>query len=286
MSKTPRACIARAVAYAPHCDLNLVRNLETRSRPPVSSPRACNKYHPAKLLAFTTARRRFNWKKHLDDAPTIPAKFHAANFGAMGLQVASSSPPRGLSTSLNHGMFELAAATRTGDVGLIRSSAGGGNLLRVVNGYTATKHSARSLARLISDAGFDCDHRPASPSTTAIGRTPPIGPVQAGAECNPTRPHRLTPTRGGLETPSATRSQKTPSRGEMHMDPRPAQGPRQEEQSSRWMQTSRQRSAARPTICTALNNSANEGRSTPAVSWSFVASRPPPWRRRQLGRTC
>lgn len=95
-------CIARAVAYAPHCDLIWCET----SKPDLEQARrfaeGVHRHHPDKLLAYNCSPS-FNWRKNLDEA-TI-AKFQR-ELGAMGYKFQFITLAG--FHQLNFGMFELA----------------------------------------------------------------------------------------------------------------------------------------------------------------------------------
>jgi len=126
-------CIARAVAYAPYCDLIWCET----SKPDLEQARkfaeGVHRVHPDKMLAYNCSPS-FNWKKHLDDA-TI-AKFQK-ELGAMGYKFQFITLAG--FHQLNHGMFELARGYKD------RQMAAYSELQQAefdseANGYTATKH--------------------------------------------------------------------------------------------------------------------------------------------------
>jgi isocitrate lyase len=114
-------CIARAIAYAPYCDLIW---MET-SKPDLEQARrfaeAVHKAHPGKKLAYNCSPS-FNWKKNLDDA-TI-AKFQRELGGFH---------------QLNFGMFELARGYKDRQMAAY-SELQQAEFAAEANGYTATKH--------------------------------------------------------------------------------------------------------------------------------------------------
>ena len=126
-------CIARAIAYAPYCDLIW---MET-STPDLGQARkfaeAVRKEYPNKMLAYNCSPS-FNWKKKLDDA-TI-AKFQK-ELGAMGYKFQFITLAG--FHQLNHGMFELArgyAATQMAAYSKLQEA----EFASEANGYTATRH--------------------------------------------------------------------------------------------------------------------------------------------------
>jgi isocitrate lyase len=115
-------CIARAIAYAPYCDLIW---MET-STPDLGQARkfaeAVHKAHPGKMLAYNCSPS-FNWKMKLDEA-TI-AKFQRVTLAGFH--------------QLNFGMFELArgyAAEQMAAYSRLQEA----EFAAEAQGYTATRH--------------------------------------------------------------------------------------------------------------------------------------------------
>ncbi|MBY2942166.1 isocitrate lyase [Rhizobium leguminosarum] len=126
-------CIARAVAYAPHCDLIWCET----SKPDLDQARrfaeGVHKVHPGKLLAYNCSPS-FNWKKNLDEA-TI-ARFQR-ELGAMGYKFQFITLAG--FHQLNYGMYELARGYRQRQMSAY-SELQQAEFAAEVNGYTATKH--------------------------------------------------------------------------------------------------------------------------------------------------
>ena len=126
-------CIARAIAYAPHCDLIWCET----SKPDLAQARrfaeGVHKVHPGKLLAYNCSPS-FNWKKNLDDA-TI-ARFQR-ELGAMGYKFQFITLAG--FHQLNFGMYELARGYRDRQMAAY-SELQQAEFAAEVNGYTATKH--------------------------------------------------------------------------------------------------------------------------------------------------
>ncbi|MGO8243834.1 isocitrate lyase [Rhizobium johnstonii] len=126
-------CIARAVAYAPHCDLIWCET----SKPDLDQARrfaeGVHKVHPGKLLAYNCSPS-FNWKKNLDEA-TI-ARFQR-ELGAMGYKFQFITLAG--FHQLNYGMYELARGYRQRQMSAY-SELQQAEFASEVNGYTATKH--------------------------------------------------------------------------------------------------------------------------------------------------
>ncbi|MBX4954823.1 isocitrate lyase [Rhizobium lentis] len=125
--------IARAVAYAPHCDLIWCET----SKPDLEQARrfaeGVHKVHPGKLLAYNCSPS-FNWKKNLDEA-TI-ARFQR-ELGAMGYKFQFITLAG--FHQLNYGMYELARGYRQRQMSAY-SELQQAEFAAEVNGYTATKH--------------------------------------------------------------------------------------------------------------------------------------------------
>jgi isocitrate lyase len=126
-------CIARAVAYAPHCDLIWCET----SKPDLEQARrfaeGVHRVHPGKLLAYNCSPS-FNWKKNLDDA-TI-AKFQR-ELGAMGFKFQFITLAG--FHQLNFGMYELARGYRDRQMAAY-CELQQAEFAAEINGYTATKH--------------------------------------------------------------------------------------------------------------------------------------------------
>jgi isocitrate lyase len=126
-------CIARAIAYAPYCDLIW---MET-SKPDLEQAKrfadAVHKEHPGKMLAYNCSPS-FNWKKNLDD-DTI-AKFQR-ELGAMGYKFQFITLAG--FHQLNYGMFELARGYKDRQMAAY-SELQQAEFSAEANGYTATKH--------------------------------------------------------------------------------------------------------------------------------------------------
>ncbi len=127
------ACIARAIAYAPHCDMIW---MET-GKPDLEQARkfadAVHKVYPNKMLAYNCSPS-FNWEKHLDKE-TI-AKFQI-ELGKMGFKFQFITLAG--FHQLNHGMFELARGYKDRQMAAY-SELQQAEFASETNGYTATKH--------------------------------------------------------------------------------------------------------------------------------------------------
>jgi isocitrate lyase len=153
-------CIARAVAYAPHCDLIWCET----SKPDLEQARrfaeGVHKVHPGKLLAYNCSPS-FNWKKNLDDA-TI-ATFQR-ELGAMGYKFQFITLAG--FHQLNFGMYELSRGYRDRQMAAY-SELQQAEFAAEANGYTATKHQ-----REVGTGYFDAVSMAISggrSSTTAMG---------------------------------------------------------------------------------------------------------------------
>ncbi|WP_292899198.1 MULTISPECIES: isocitrate lyase [unclassified Nitratireductor] len=127
------ACIARAIAYAPHTDLIWCET----SKPDLEQARkfaeGVHRAYPGKLLAYNCSPS-FNWKKNLDDA-TI-ARFQR-ELGAMGYKFQFITLAG--FHQLNFGMFELARGYKERQMAAY-SELQEAEFAAEANGYTATKH--------------------------------------------------------------------------------------------------------------------------------------------------
>ncbi len=83
-------CIARAIAYAPHCDLIWMETGKPDLEQARKFAEAVHKVHPGKKLAYNCSPS-FNWKKNLDDA-TI-AKFQRESSVRWATSSSSSRSP-------------------------------------------------------------------------------------------------------------------------------------------------------------------------------------------------
>lgn len=154
------ACIARAVAYAPHCDLIWCET----SKPDLEQARrfaeGVRHAHPGKMLAYNCSPS-FNWRKNLDEA-TI-ARFQR-ELGAMGYKFQFITLAG--FHQLNFGMFELARGYRDRQMAAY-SELQQAEFAAEANGYTATKHQ-----REVGTGYFDAVSMAitgGAASTTAMG---------------------------------------------------------------------------------------------------------------------
>ena len=167
------SCIARAVSYAPHCDLIWCET----SKPDLEQARkfaeGVHKHHPGKLLAYNCSPS-FNWKKHLDDA-TI-AKFQR-ELGAMGYKFQFITLAG--FHQLNHGMFELARGYKDRQMSAY-SELQEAEFASEADGYTATKHQ-----REVGTGYFDAVSMAITggkSSTTAMGESTESAQFRPAAE--------------------------------------------------------------------------------------------------------
>ena len=155
-------CIARAIAYAPYCDLIWMETSTPDLGQAKKFAEAVRNEHPNKMLAYNCSPS-FNWKKKLDDA-TI-AKFQS-ELGAMGYKFQFITLAG--FHQLNHGMFELArgyAATQMTAYSKLQEA----EFASEANGYTATRHQ-----REVGTGYFDLVSTTitaGASSTTAMGES-------------------------------------------------------------------------------------------------------------------
>jgi isocitrate lyase len=166
-------CIARAIAYAPYCDLIWCET----SKPDLEQARrfaeGVHRVHPGKMLAYNCSPS-FNWKKNLDDA-TI-AKFQR-ELGAMGYKFQFITLAG--FHQLNYGMFELARGYRDRQMAAY-SELQEAEFAAEINGYTATKHQ-----REVGTGYFDAVSMAITgglSSTTAMGESTEHAQFRPAAE--------------------------------------------------------------------------------------------------------
>jgi isocitrate lyase len=166
-------CIARAIAYAPYCDLIWCET----SKPDLEQARrfaeGVHRVHPGKMLAYNCSPS-FNWKKNLDDA-TI-AKFQR-ELGAMGYKFQFITLAG--FHQLNYGMFELARGYRNRQMAAY-SELQEAEFAAEINGYTATKHQ-----REVGTGYFDAVSMAITAglsSTTAMGESTEHAQFRPAAE--------------------------------------------------------------------------------------------------------
>lgn len=163
-------CIARAIAYAPYCDLIWCET----SKPDLEQARrfaeGVRRHHPDKLLAYNCSPS-FNWRQNLDDA-TI-AKFQR-ELGAMGYKFQFITLAG--FHQLNYGMFELARGYKDRQMAAY-SELQQAEFAAEANGYTATKHQ-----REVGTGYFDAVSMAitgGTGSTTAMGESTESAQFQA-----------------------------------------------------------------------------------------------------------
>ncbi|MEC6999573.1 hypothetical protein VXQ18_06560 [Brucella abortus] len=134
-------CIARAIAYAPYCDLIW---MET-SKPDLAQARrfaeAVHKAHPASCSPITARRRSTGKEPRRRDDCQVPARA-----GRDGLQVPVHHA--GWLHQLNYGMFELARGYKDRQMAAY-SELQQAEFAAEADGYTATKHQ-REVGTAIS----------------------------------------------------------------------------------------------------------------------------------------
>ena len=153
-------CIARAIAYAPYCDLIWMETSTPDLGQAKKFAEAVHKAHPGKMLAYNCSPS-FNWEKKLDEA-TI-AKFQV-ELGAMGYKFQFITLAG--FHQLNFGMFELARGYATEQMAHY-SKLQQAEFAAEAHGYTATRHQ-----REVGTGYFDLVSSTISggmSSTTAMG---------------------------------------------------------------------------------------------------------------------
>lgn len=166
-------CIARAVAYAPYCDLIWCETSKPDLEQAKKFAEGVHKVHPGKMLAYNCSPS-FNWKKNLDDA-TI-AKFQR-ELGAMGYKFQFITLAG--FHQLNFGMFELARGYKHRQMAAY-SELQEAEFAAEINGYTATKHQ-----REVGTGYFDAVSVAISgglSSTTAMGESTEHAQFRPAAE--------------------------------------------------------------------------------------------------------
>jgi isocitrate lyase len=129
------AAIARAVAYAPYCDMLWCETGTPDLEEARTFAEGVHAAHPGKLLAYNCSPS-FNWRRHLDDA-TI-ARFQK-ELAAMGYRFQFITLAG--FHSLNAGMFELARGYSTsGMTAYVELQER--EFAMQDEGYTATRHQA------------------------------------------------------------------------------------------------------------------------------------------------
>ncbi|MDX6770101.1 MAG: isocitrate lyase [Elusimicrobiota bacterium] len=172
------SAIARAIAYAPYCDMLWMETSTPDLAEAKRFAEAVHKVHPGKLLSYNCSPS-FNWRKKLDDA-TI-AKFQR-ELGAMGYRFQFVTLAG--FHSLNHGMFELAKAYRSEGMAAY-SRLQTAEFASEAFGYQATRHqefvgtgyfdevnsvvsggqsSTLALKGSTEEEQFHADHKPVKPA--------------------------------------------------------------------------------------------------------------------------
>lgn len=135
------AATARGLAYAPYCDMLWVETSTPDLAEAKAFADAIHAVHPGKLLAYNCSPS-FNWRRHLDESTiaTFQKELGAMGYAFQFVTLAGFH-------SLNHGMFELAAAY--GKRGMAAySELQEAEFASEAAGYTATKHQ-----REVSESG-------------------------------------------------------------------------------------------------------------------------------------
>jgi isocitrate lyase len=127
------AAIARAVSYAPYCDLIWCETATPDLAEAKRFAESVHAKHPGKLLAYNCSPS-FHWKQKLD-GPTI-AKFQR-ELAAMGYRFQFVTLAG--FHALNHSMFELARAYKSEGMAAY-SRLQEAEFAAEAEGYTATKH--------------------------------------------------------------------------------------------------------------------------------------------------
>ena len=156
------SCIARAVAYAPHCDLIWCETSKPDLEQAKRFAEGVHKEHPGKLLAYNCSPS-FNWKKNLDEADI--ARFQR-ELGAMGYKFQFITLAG--FHQLNYGMFELARGYKERQMAAY-SELQQAEFAAERNGYTATRHQ-----REVGTGYFDAVSMAitgGAGSTTAMGES-------------------------------------------------------------------------------------------------------------------
>lgn len=127
------ACIARALAYAPYCDMIWMETSKPQMEEAKLFAEGVHAKFPGKLLAYNCSPS-FNWKKNLTDAQI--ATFQQ-DLGAMGFKFQFVTLAG--FHSLNHGMFELSHGYAKRGMAAY-SELQQKEFASEAQGYTATKH--------------------------------------------------------------------------------------------------------------------------------------------------
>ncbi|MDQ0324954.1 isocitrate lyase [Rhodopseudomonas julia] len=171
-------CIARAVAYAPYCDLIWCETSKPDLEQAKRFAEGVHKAHPGKMLAYNCSPS-FNWEKNLDKA-TI-AKFQR-ELGAMGYKFQFITLAG--FHQLNFGMFELARGYKDRQMAAY-SELQQAEFAAESVGYTATRHQ-----REVGTGYFDAVSMAITgglSSTTAMGESTESAQFHSGEEKAQTR---------------------------------------------------------------------------------------------------
>ena len=127
------AAIARGLAYAPHADMLWVETSTPDLAEAKAFADAIHARFPGKLLAYNCSPS-FNWRRHLGEAEiaTFQQELGALGYAFQFVTLAGFH-------SLNHGMFELAAAYGARGMAAY-SELQTAEFASEAAGYTATKH--------------------------------------------------------------------------------------------------------------------------------------------------
>ncbi|MCF1504641.1 isocitrate lyase [Afifella sp. H1R] len=171
-------CIARAVAYAPYCDLIWCETSKPDLEQAKRFAEGVHKAHPGKMLAYNCSPS-FNWEKNLDKE-TI-AKFQR-ELGAMGYKFQFITLAG--FHQLNFGMFELARGYKDRQMAAY-SELQQAEFAAESVGYTATRHQ-----REVGTGYFDAVSMAITgglSSTTAMGESTESAQFHSGEEKAQTR---------------------------------------------------------------------------------------------------
>ena len=114
------AVISRGLAFAPYADLHLGRDGRARHRAGARVRRRRSTRSTPASCWRTTARRRFNWKRHLDDQQIATFQQELADLGYKFQFITLAG-----FHALNYSMFDLATRLRRARHERVRRAAGG-----------------------------------------------------------------------------------------------------------------------------------------------------------------
>jgi isocitrate lyase len=128
-----KPCIARAIAYAPYCDMIWMETSKPNMEQAKEFADGVHAKFPGKLLAYNCSPS-FNWKKNLSDAQiaTFQQDLAAMGFKFQFVTLAGFH-------SLNHGMFELSHGYAKRGMAAY-SELQQKEFASEADGYTATRH--------------------------------------------------------------------------------------------------------------------------------------------------